>query len=467
MDYIKYYKWNKTESNIFLKTCKKYLSMNDPQIYFPIMSLYFHIHNTKNATKFIDIERQFYLKEIKESYNIKYNNLNKILKGVIYDSYNDTLIDKEIFCKCIPILDPIHSIMKNYSASNKLLPSNYIHNTQSKINNLNNSCYIDVFFSYIVSKLTTLNILPSFPIFYGLANGISDEFLYDISDEYNDFINEKWFHKNIGDLFSIDLYVSDTDDSTDDESLGNNDDIICRLFKFPVQYLFIEKLNGTLEDFLEYDINIDTLESCLFQILYALCYLQKHFNFTHNDLHINNVMYAKTDKLYLYYKYNNIYFKIPTHGYIFKIIDFGRSIFTYKNRVFHNEVFSKYGEAEGQYDYPIPPVSCYKNNKYKIDINPNNSFDMCRLSMTILEELDNNENFNKRDNLELYNFLINIVIDKNGHNIYLERTESFDLYINIAKNACNGLPNNLIINDIFKKYRIKKKMFPNTGYRLN
>ena len=87
--------------------------------------------------------------------------------------------------------------------------------------------------------------------------------------------------------------------------------------------------------------------------------------------------------------------------------------------------------------------------------------------MTILEELDNNENFNKEDNLKLYNFLMNIVIDKNGNNIYLERTESFELYINIAKNACNGVPNNLIINDIFKKYRIKKKMFPTIGYKLN
>ena len=62
---------------------------------------------------------------------------------------------------------------------------------------------------------------------------------------------------------------------------------------------------------------------------------------------------------------------------------------------------------------------------------------------------------------------MNIVIDKNGHNIYLERIESFELYINIAKNACNGVPNNLLINDIFKKYRIKKKMFPTIGYKLD
>ena len=51
------------------------------------------------------------------------------------------------------------------------------------------------------------------------------------------------------------------------------------------------------------------------------------------------------------------------------------------------------------------------------------------ISQRILEDLDNNDNFNKEDNLELYNFLMNIVIDKNGHNIYLERIESAGLNI--------------------------------------
>ena len=45
-------------------------------------------------------------------------------------------------------------------------------------------------------------------------------------------------------------------------------------------------------------------------------------------------MYQRTDKTYLYYKFNNIYYKVPTYGYIFKIIDFGRAIFTFKNKLF-------------------------------------------------------------------------------------------------------------------------------------
>ena len=43
-------------------------------------------------------------------------------------------------------------------------------------------------------------------------------------------------------------------------------------------------------------------------------------------------------------------------------------------------------------------------------------------------------------------------------------TDSFDLYVDIAKNACNGIPHELIHDDIFQKYRIKKKVFPKRDY---
>ena len=43
-------------------------------------------------------------------------------------------------------------------------------------------------------------------------------------------------------------------------------------------------------------------------------------------------MYIKTERLYLYYKFNNIYYKVPTHGYLFKIIDFGRAIFKFHKK---------------------------------------------------------------------------------------------------------------------------------------
>jgi len=457
---ITYYKWEKFKNKIFLNSCKKYLELTDLQIYFPILSLYFYYHNTKNANKIIDLERRYKLIEIFESDNYKYYNSNKICKSKIQDNITDLIYDKDVFCKCIHILDPLHTMMNNYKLKSSPLPNNYTYNSQKKINDMNNTAYIDVFFSYLMSELVIKNILPHFAIYYGSVNGIIDSYKFDVSEEYPEFINEKWFHKNIGDIFTIDMFVSDSSDSDSDSDIDScsiNDDFICKLKDFPVQYMFLETLEGTLEDFLKEDINSSLIKSCLFQTSYALSYLQKHFKFTHNDLHINNIMYQKTESSYLYYKYNNTYFKVPTHGYIFKIIDFGRSIFTFKNKTFFNDVYSKYGEAEGQYHYPIPNVSLYEKDRYILDIKPNFSFDMCRLSTTILDEIDNTD-------LELYQFLNDIVIDKHGNNIFENMTDSFDLYIDIAKNAINGIPHELLQKKIFKEYRTKKKLFPKREY---
>jgi len=474
MNCIKYHKWDIKDNKKFINSCKQFLNIEDPQIYFPILSLYFYIHNTKNGNKIIDINRRFNLLEFNKLIDSQYFNSNTIHECIIFDSINNTKKSKKVFTKCIPLLDPMHYMMNNYytNINNKLLPNNYIHNTQSKLNNMNNSSYIDTFFSYIVSELTINNILPSFPIFYGTINGIKKDYKLDITEEYYEYNSEKWFDKYLGTLFNINLYVSNNSDDNDsiktsstNSSENDSDEFIAEFNNFPVQYLFIQKLDGTLEDFLKEKINNDIILSCLFQVIFSLSYLQRKYEFTHNDLHINNIMYEKTNIKYLYYKYNNCYFKIPTCGFIFKIIDFGRSIFKYKNKVFFNDVFSKYGEAEGQYNYPLPSVQLYDKNKYKNNIKPNYSFDMCRLSTTILEELDKNYDYKMdKKNTELYKFLNYIVTDINNNNIYVNKIDNFDLYINIAKYSCNGIPNKLILDTIFKKYKIKKKLFPINGY---
>ena len=445
MDYINKYVWNKKDNQKYLTSIRERFNLKNIQVYFSIMSLYFPIHNTRNAKRFVDFKRHNYIQSI---YN--YKPINNISLNGIVDC--KTINDKSIqsFCKILPILDPINFMMNNYNSKNTGLSSNYEYNRISKINDMNNTSYIDVFFSYIVGELTSRNILPNFAFYYGSVNGIIDNFLYDVTDEIIDFEHKKWFTRNIEKRFDIEV-KSDCDEITD---------VVAKIYNMPVQLLFIEKFDSTLEDLLKNDVDMNLLECCLFQIIFCLAYLQKHFYFTHNDLHINNVMFVKTETLYLYYKFNNIYFKIPTFGYIFKIIDFGRSIFTYKNRIFHNDSFSKYGDAEGQYDYPDPSIKGFKRNRYGNKINPNPSFDMCRLSITILDCLDDMEG-------DVVHFLNYMSTDCNGRNLHKESDESFELYIDIARDSRNGIPHELILNKIFKKYRIKKKMFPKTGYRLD
>jgi len=167
-------------------------------------------------------------------------------------------------------------------------------------------------------------------------------------------------------------------------------------------------------------------------------------------------MFKKTENKYLYYKYNNIYYRVPTHGYIFKIIDFGRAIITFKNKVFMNDVFSNYGEAGGQYTYP----NQVQFTKYKSDdiVKPNYHFDLCRLSMTILQEI-NIDKYSEK----IIEFLNHMCIDKYEKN-FCDMEDNFYLYKSIAKDASNCLPREIIMNDIFKSYRIKKKLFPRKSF---
>ncbi len=461
--YIEFHKWDKRKMKHLMKSIRDVLSMNSLQFYMPLFSLYFYIHNTPLSHKIIDLKRKFYVSEITKIDKEKYYNSNLILQGKVYDSGKNINLEKDIFCKVIPILDPIHCINNNYNLlykNNYHLPSCYNYNTFNKINNINNSSYIDVFCSYLFSQLVIDKKLPSFALFYGSINGIGD-YKYDITEEYEDLRMDKCFNQNVGKTFQLDMYISSSEDEEDtdsDSSLGPDDDYITRLNNIPLQLLMIEKLEGTLEDYLlDENFKEEVLISCLFQIAFALTYLQKYYEFTHNDLHINNIMYSNTETKYIYYKINQKYYRVPTYGKLFKIIDFGRSIFTFKNKVFMNDVFSKNSEAWGQYSYP-PQVDFIKKDETKIKIKPNYNFDLCRLSMTILDEIEN-----ITINEELHNLLIKMSTDRHGDS-FCQMDDDFSLYIKISKNAIHSLPKEILNNQLFKNYKVTKKQFPHKSY---
>jgi hypothetical protein len=510
---IKYYKWDIKEIKQLKKSISNMIHINNLQTYMPIMALYFYFHNTPNSHKIIDFNRRYYIHQITNinKYTEHYNS-NQILDGIIYDKINKTCSSMKVFMKISPILDPITYIMNNYNSRpsrNQFLPSNYTYNTTSKINSMENGSYIDGFMSYIGDNISSNKLLPCFAKYYGSLNGIIDNFSYDITDEFHSFKNENWFINNIGKIFHIDVYESsdeeqdevdseegdceevescrDTSDLNNDgvvnspikggmdkyisiddsprssrssrssqkSNMSNmsNRDYIVNIKNFPVQMTFMEKLEGTLEDLLEEDVYSEPIiKSMLFQIIFSLAYLQKHFKFTHNDLHINNIMYTTTEQKFLYYKQNNTYYKVPTYGKLAKIIDFGRAIFTLKNKVFFNDVFSKYGEAEGQYTYPINYINYNIEKKKHNDKHyPNYSFDLCRLATTMIEYVYDND-INKK----LYDMLNKIATDCNGENLN-EYEDSFDLYVKIAHDSNKGIPKDLICNKYFKEYRIKKK----------
>jgi hypothetical protein len=59
-------------------------------------------------------------------------------------------------------------------------------------------------------------------------------------------------------------------------------------------------------------------------------------------------MYKSTNKKFIYYCYNKKYYKVPTFGRIFKVIDFGRSIYKYCGNIFCSDSFQNGGDAATQ-----------------------------------------------------------------------------------------------------------------------
>ena len=61
-------------------------------------------------------------------------------------------------------------------------------------------------------------------------------------------------------------------------------------------------------------------------------------------------MYVPTEKQFLYYSLNDITYKVPTYGKIYKIIDFGRSIYKFNGQTMCSDSFHPKGDAASQYN---------------------------------------------------------------------------------------------------------------------
>ena len=226
------------------------------------------------------------------------------------------------------------------------------------------------------------------------------------------------------------------------------------LHNFPVQMICLEKCNGTFDElFVKKLITPENGASALFQIIMTLILYQKAFHFTHNDLHTNNVMYVNTEQEYVYYTYNNIHYKVPTYGRIFKIIDFGRSIYKYQDKVFCSESFAQGGDASTQYN--CEPYL----NKNKPRLDPNYSFDLCRLGCSIFDFIiDDDEPYNSMNTLQktIHRWCLddskkNILYKKNGE----ERYPNFKLYKMIARTVHQHTPQEQLEFPFFKQFRIE------------
>jgi hypothetical protein len=275
--------------------------------------------------------------------------------------------------------------------------------------------------------------------------------------------------------------------SNDDSNLTSQGDVVNAIINnFPVEIICLEKCNNTLDYLInETEMTKNDWTSVLMQIIMSLITYQKVFNFTHNDLHTNNIMFTETNDKFICYKYEGKFYQVPTYGKIFKIIDYGRAIYKFKGVLMCSDSFSKDGDAATQYN--IEPYMI----EDKPRLEPNYSFDLCRLACSIYDTLvPEEEHDDKLSNEEIETAeeerlakeneeeteaeddelepIINLIEewckdDKSRNVLYKtnggERYPDFKLYKMIARTVHNHTPQNQLKNPLFTQYittKVKK-----------
>lgn len=232
-------------------------------------------------------------------------------------------------------------------------------------------------------------------------------------------------------------------------------DMVLNIKKMPVQVVTLEKCEDTLDSLLETDaMRMEELESAMFQIIVMLYTYQQIFHFTHNDLHTNNIMFVHTDQAYLCYKVLGHTYQIPTFGKLYKIIDFGRAIYEVNGKRICSDSFSEIGMAHSQYN--CEPFL----NPSKPVIEPNYSFDLCRLACSMLDFIiDDLKEIDHFREVPIYDLILSWVYDDHGMNILYkkngeDRYPEFKLYKMIARIVHQHVPEKQFDHECFAKYRM-------------
>jgi hypothetical protein len=285
------------------------------------------------------------------------------------------------------------------------------------------------------------------------TNGAADEDMEEASSEAD--TSEDMEAAESEDMESAsEAAESEADTSSEDMEADTDDGEECLMAKiktFPVQVIALEHCDNTLDQLMTSDdITAEMWDTVVIQILFSLIAFQNAFGLTHNDLHTNNVMYIETDKKFFYYKINHVYYKVPTYGKLFKIIDYGRAIYKFRGKVLCSDSYHPEGDAATQYN-----CEPYFNDK-KPRLEPNMGFDLCRLGCALYDFLID------EPKTKITQIMLDWVKDDKGRNILYkkngdERYPDFKLYKMIARTANKHTPHLVLNNPYFDKFIVPKK----------
>jgi hypothetical protein len=295
-----------------------------------------------------------------------------------------------------------------------------------------------------------------------LGEAIELDDIQDIDAEHNDetkladiqqLIEDSDEDQTMSDSSSVStsyIFNVESCDCDDDEagSIGDDDEddepfAWATFSNVPVQTTVMEKCEGTLFKLITENPQTEKHLAWISQVMFALAFAQRNFGLTHNDLHSNNVMYVRTAEEFLYYNCNGSYYKVPTFGYIIKIIDFERGVTSLRlsgmkeSKIFMSDHFSINEEAGGQYN-----SEPFYNNKFQ-SVKPNPSFDLVRLATSLFWDLfpEGPKHEEYKMNM-LFNFFIRWLKMDDGTELMFgskdprhDRYHGFHLYKAIARYA--------------------------------
>ena len=498
-------------------------------------------------TKIFDVSKNAYK-------SMSLNHRYHVINGTdIYDIQTKESTASDFFVKYSPLLDPLRYMIGKYNNNQEQiskLPSLNEKHIIPKVDDVNNSAYIDGFFYYLSCMLHQYYYFPHGIDYYGSQLSMQKYYKINIEEDLEYLSNSQFFNENLNNLFVLEnndyegyrgtcknkdplkinttlkhnvtccsleeLYNTEKideievsnelvyeksrkqnnsvqDESSDEcsvksstnsslnyssiESINfeNDDDFKLEtdenddlsedttttveethaiIYDYPVQIICLEKCKDTLDSMFENcEVNEENGAALLFQVIMILLCYQKVFHLTHNDLHTNNIMYNETCVQYLYYKYNNKYYKVPTNGKLLKLIDFGRSIYKFDGKIFCSDSFAPSGDASSQYN-----CEPYMNEE-KPRIDPNKSFDLCRLGCSIYDFIIHDDNEKKYDKLQQTikrwcsdDNNKNILYKKNGE----DRYPNFKLYKMIARSVHKHTPEEQLKYEYFNQFQCEK-----------
>lgn len=196
MNFSLYYRKNKNEE-LFQSLEKSNLGLEKLQNYVPLYEKFFSLNSTNFNS--INLNQKYYIHSLRQE-------IDKNRLSIYVSDNSDNLIKKETFCKYSPLLDPLKYLTGKYDLSGNAIVSLPHFNTISsfpKLQDKNNSAYVDSFFTYLSSQLLhNYGFLNSID-YYGAFICEQNKFIYNIADDI-DYLNDSdYFHETRNNRYII------------------------------------------------------------------------------------------------------------------------------------------------------------------------------------------------------------------------------------------------------------------------